>query len=202
MLLKVLVFMLSLWGSGLFAETSGGLVVADEVTKQKAQKEMDAILQRIQSKIAFIEKVHSRLILFDKDYANVVLLKHKTAPELNSVKAHKKLINSRYTVLKFEGEKVKEIEIVYKESYLNISWEYENKKLLFYPEDYKRTIIYTDGTSHNYITDLDYFDYENRVKILKKIELNMIESSYKLEHILYKYETHKAEKEKKQMELY
>ncbi len=170
-------------------------------TLDSEKAEIEWILKNISSRVSHIEMVHKKIIRFNDDFTKEIKLVHETLPQTEDDKS-KKLITKRVTFLRFEGEALKEVEIDFKQSYLNISWEFENKKLVYNVSDYMKTIIYTHGTAQDYVTDLEYFSLANRVKILRKIETNLIESAYKVENLLHRYETKKSKKEKKQMELY
>ncbi|MEM7182612.1 MAG: hypothetical protein AAF518_16985 [Spirochaetota bacterium] len=167
------------------------------------KKTIQVTKARIEKKITYIEKIHKEIVSFDKKYKKKVHLHHTPAPDGDaSVPGFKQLIEKRYTILNFEGDKLNAIEIGYKQSFLNVSWEYENKRLLFEPGQYDKMTIYTEGTNGKYVTDFNYFEIRNKTRILKKIEKNLIESSYKLENILRKFEFIKSRREKKQIELY
>lgn len=172
-----------------------------EATIQTEKAELEKLIKSIAQRVSYIESIHQKLVRFDDSYDKEVLLRHSTLPDSEEERA-KQLITKRITKLRFDGGRLREIELNFKQNYLNISWEFENKKLIYQPSDYQKTVIYTEGVEHNYVTDMEYFSLQNKVKVLRKVEQNLIESSYKLENILHGYETKKSKKEKKQMELY
>lgn len=172
------------------------VIAAEKKTIASTKKSID-------KKVTYIEKIHKEIVAFNKGYTKKIKLQHLPSPGGDDgIPAHKKLIEKRYTILHFNDDKLNEIEIEYRQSFLNVSWEYETKKLVFQPGLYEKMIIYTEGTNGNYVTDFEYFQIKNKSRILKKIERNLIETSYKLENILRKYEYLKARREKKQIELY
>lgn len=147
----------------------------------------------IMSYSLIIEKLHLKLSTYSdvfKEEIKIINEDHKTAFENNE-----KMSYLKFTRFIFDGDKLKEIQLISrKKFYTNEDWN-EFKTLHFYPTDSRTSLMIVESTDSNTKKAVNTFTLESKVRLMRSLETIINNSIMRMDMLIKRMEAVKINKE-------